>query len=254
MSEHEQRIVEQFSQQAIPFSTAPAIRDEAALSRLVQASGAGAEDTVLDVACGPGLVVGAFASVAARVTGIDLTPAMIERAREHTRNRTNVELSCGDVERLPFEAASFSIVVSRFAFHHFLHPERVLSEMKRVCKPGGRVLVCDLIADPDPAKAEAFHALELQRDPSHARSLPLPELEALFDAAELPRRPTLHTTLKFDIDGLVERSFPSEISREQLKRLYLDTLDNDGLGLGLRRNQHGVVGRYNVVLIVTDRV
>jgi SAM-dependent methyltransferase len=253
MTEHAQRILEQFSQQAVPFATAPAIRDEAALERLVQASGAGPDDSVLDVACGPGLVVRAFASIAARVTGIDLTPAMIERAREHTQDCANVELLCGDVEQLPFEAASFSIVISRFAFHHFLHPAQVLAEMKRVCKPGGRVVLCDLVGDPDPGKAAAFHALEMQRDPSHARALPLTELEALFDAAALTRRPTLHTTLKFDLDSMVERSFPTHISREQLKQLYVDALDDDGLGLGLRLGQQGIVGRYNVGVIVADR-
>lgn len=253
MSEHEQRILEQFTQQAIPFANAPSIRDASALERLVQASGAQARDTVLDVACGPGLVVKAFAAVAARVTGIDLTPAMIEQAREHTRDCQNVEIVCGDVEKLPFADGAFSLVVSRFAFHHFLRPERVLAEMKRVCKPGGRVVVCDLVGDPDPRKAAAFHALEMQRDPSHARAIALGELEALFDAAALTRRPTLHTILKIDVDGIVARSFPAGITREQLKQLYLDAVDDDALGLALQRSAHGVVGRYNVVVIVGER-
>ena len=54
MSSHRDRIVDQFTRQAVPFSTAPGIRDEAALQLLVEASGAGPDDTVLDVACGPG--------------------------------------------------------------------------------------------------------------------------------------------------------------------------------------------------------
>src|SRR5262245_17244070 len=82
VTSHRERIVDQFTRQAVPFSTAPAIRDEAALRLLVEASGAGSEDTVLDVACGPGLVVRAFARVARHATGIDVTPAMLARAHE----------------------------------------------------------------------------------------------------------------------------------------------------------------------------
>jgi ubiquinone/menaquinone biosynthesis C-methylase UbiE len=253
MSEHKQQVVEQFSQQAIPFSNAPSLRDQAALSRLVQASDAGSGDTVLDVACGPGLVVRAFAEVAARVTGVDLTPAMVERAREHTQGLQNVELVCGDVEQLPFADATFSIVVSRLAFHHFPHPGRVLAEMKRVCKPGGRVVIADVLGDTDPRVAAAFHALEMQRDPSHSRMLPLSELDALFDTAGLRRRPTLHSQLDFELDSLVARSFPPNISRAQLKQLYLDRFDDDGLGLGLRRTDQGIEGRYKFAIIVSER-
>jgi len=63
VTSHRDRIVDQFTRQAVPFSTAPGILDEDALSLLVAAAGAGRDDTVLDVACGPGLVVSAFARV-----------------------------------------------------------------------------------------------------------------------------------------------------------------------------------------------
>jgi SAM-dependent methyltransferase len=198
------------------------------------------------------LVVRAFAAVAAQVTGVDLTPAMIARAREHTQDCSNVELLCSDVEQLPFADATFSIVVSRLAFHHFPHPAKVLAEMRRVCTPSGRVVVMDVLGAADPRVAAAFHALEMQRDPSHARSLPLSELEALFDAAGLNRSPTLHTQLPFELDALVARSFPTQITRDQLKQLYLDKLDDDGLGLALRRTERGIEGRYQVAIIVAQ--
>src|SRR5229473_1469800 len=78
---HRDMILDQFSRQAVPFSTAPGIKDEQALRLIVELSGAGPEDTVLDVACGGGIIVCAFARVVRHATGIDLTPAMIERAR-----------------------------------------------------------------------------------------------------------------------------------------------------------------------------
>src|SRR5258705_12726254 len=110
---HRDLIVDQFTRQAVPFSTAPGIRDEAALRLLVDTSGAGPDDTVLDVACGPGLVVCAFAEVVRHATGIDLTPAMLERARAlaHEEGLANVSWQVGDVLPLPFADASFSVVV-----------------------------------------------------------------------------------------------------------------------------------------------
>ena len=85
--DNREAILDQFTRQAVPFSTAPGVRDEEALRLLVTASGAGPADSVLDVACGPGLVAAAFARVARHVTGIDLTPAMIDRARALVRER-----------------------------------------------------------------------------------------------------------------------------------------------------------------------
>ena len=81
MSTHQDLILDQFTKQAIPFATAPGIKDEEALKLLIDFTGAGPQDTVLDVACGPGLVACAFAQVVRHATGIDLTPAMIEQAR-----------------------------------------------------------------------------------------------------------------------------------------------------------------------------
>ena len=77
---HQAAILDQFTRQAVPFSNQPAHSQEIFLDLLLQMSGAGPADTVLDVACGPGLVALAFAARARHVTGIDLTPAMIARA------------------------------------------------------------------------------------------------------------------------------------------------------------------------------
>src|SRR6478752_7654079 len=124
MGSHDSRILDQFTRQAVPFASAPAIRNEEALNRIVQWAGAGPEDTVLDVACGPGLLACAFARVAKHVTGIDMTPAMLEQARALQRQQglENLTWQEGDVLPLPYEDASFSIVSARFAFHHFLDP------------------------------------------------------------------------------------------------------------------------------------
>src|SRR5438477_11923829 len=110
-SEHQHEILDQFTRQATPFATAPGIRDEAALKLIVECSGAGPQDIVLDVACGPGLVVAAFARVARHVTGIDVTQAMLARARELTAGFSNVTLDQGEAFPVPYADARFGVVV-----------------------------------------------------------------------------------------------------------------------------------------------
>ena len=251
MSSHHDTVRDQFSRQAIPFSTAPSMRDDKALQLLIDAAANNAADTVLDVACGPGLVVCAFAKVARHVTGIDLTPAMIDRARALATEQQlgNVAFQVGDVLPLPFPDATFSLVVSRFAFHHFPNPAAVLAEMRRVCRPGGRVAVADLMASPDPKKAAAFHRMEMLRDPSHARALTLEELHSLFETAGFRTPTETFWRMEVDVEGLLERSFPAPGNLDVIRQMYVDSVADDALGLATRRENGRVRITYaNVVL------
>jgi SAM-dependent methyltransferase len=255
MESHRERILDQFTRQALPFSTAPGIRDESALQLLVEASGVGPDDTVLDVACGPGLVVTAFARVVRHATGVDVTPAMLERARQvaaaaDLRNASFLE---GDVRHLPWPDGSFSVVVSRFAFHHFEDPAAVLAEMRRVCRPGGRVVVCDLTASDDPEKAAAFHRIEILRDPSHVRALTLGQLTALFSDAALPPPRAAFYRLEFELEGLLERSFPRPEDVETIRAAYVASASDDAFGLGTHRVRDQIRAAYPVAILAADR-
>ncbi len=250
---HEQSILDQFTRQAIPFSTSPSIKDEIALNLLVQASGAGPADTVLDVACGPGLVVCAFARVVAHATGIDITPAMLDRARrlQAEKGLTNVSWKLGDVMSLPFPDASFSIVTSRFAFHHILDPFAVMGEMKRVCKPGGKIVVAD--SAPAADKADAFNAVEKLRDPSHVRALPLAELRGLFTRHGLPEPRHTPYRLESDLESLLARSFPNPGDDEKIRVAFRRSVDDDSLGIAARREGDLVIYGYPVAILVAER-
>jgi SAM-dependent methyltransferase len=81
-SSHNQLIVDQFTRMAAPFAEMPAHSQADSMQLLLETAGVNSEDRVLDVACGPGLVSCAVASIARQVTGIDITPAMIEQARQ----------------------------------------------------------------------------------------------------------------------------------------------------------------------------
>src|SRR5579862_2367 len=100
---HGALIRDQFTRQATPFSTAAPIADAGALRIIVAAAEAGPDDTVLDVACGGGIVVCGFAPHVRHATGIDMTPAMLARARHLAAERgvANVAWQEGDVAHLP---------------------------------------------------------------------------------------------------------------------------------------------------------
>ena len=180
---HEKTIIEQFSKQAIPFSELPGHHDS--IDMLIEMSNIDSNGLVLDVACGPGLVACEFAKIASHVTGIDITEKMIAQAKNHQQEKGlfNLSWDVGTVLPLPYEAESFSVVVTRYSFHHLLEPQAVLNEMIRVCKPGGKVMVIDVVQPPE--KATAYDQLEKLRDPSHVHALTYPEIASIIDTSGL---------------------------------------------------------------------
>jgi SAM-dependent methyltransferase len=231
MDSHRDLILDQFTRQAIPFATAAPIRNQEALDRIVRMADAGPGDTVLDVACGPGLLVCAFARVVEHATGIDLTPAMLERAGEEQRAQglRNVSWRQGDVLQLPYPDAHFTIVSSRFAFHHLLRPQAALAEMIRVCEPGPY-----RVADSAPAASKAdVNAMERLRDPSHVQAFTVDQLRAMFIELGLPE-PRIETyRLDGDLDGLLQRSFPNPGDEDRIRDIFARSLDDDAIDMTL---------------------
>jgi SAM-dependent methyltransferase len=112
----------------------------AAAARLVGHAGVGQGVRVLDVGCGTGVVAITAARRGARVTGVDLTPQLLNRARENgVLAQVDVEWREADVEELPFGDEQFDIVLSQFAHMFAPRPEVALSEMLRTLKRGGTI-------------------------------------------------------------------------------------------------------------------
>src|SRR5271169_3264483 len=252
---HRDLILDQFTRQATVFSTAPAITDEDALRMIVEAARPAPDDRLLDVACGPGLVVCAFAPHVQEATGIDVTPAMLERARKLAADKglANVAWRQGDVYALPYEDASFTIVTTRFSFHHFLDPVAVLREMVRVCAPGGRIVVVDDYASEYPAKAAAFNQLEKFRDPSHSRCLTLTELKGLFGAAGLPEPEATFYELRGDVPSLLARSFPNPGDDVKIIDMFKASAADDRLGVPVRLDADEIYYAYPVAILAATR-
>ncbi len=252
---HQERILDQFTRQAMPFSTANTITDANALRMIVEAGAPGPNDSVLDVACGGGIVVCAFAPEVKCATGIDMTPAMLDRARQLAAEKGigNVSWDQGDVGSLPYADARFDIVVTRFSMHHFLDPIAVLREMMRVCAPGGRVVVVDMYASEDPAKAVEWNRLEKLRDPSHVRCLTLPELKGLFGRVGLPEAQATYYELRDEVRNLLRRSFPNPGDDVKIIEMFAASAEDDRLGIPVRRNGDQINYAYRVAVLAARR-
>jgi SAM-dependent methyltransferase len=179
---HNELIRREFTRQVPVFAPADSYFARANDATLAWLQPLSPDMVVLDVACGAAHASEVAAPYVRQVVGVDLTPALLrvgaERLRE--RNVANVLLQEGDAAELPFVDESFDLVFCRFAVHHFEDPPRQLAEMARVCRPGGRVVISDMVA-PAAELRPAFDELHRRLDPSHACAVPADELVAMTE-------------------------------------------------------------------------
>jgi ubiquinone/menaquinone biosynthesis C-methylase UbiE len=141
------------------------------------------DERALDVGTGAGALALALAPAMREVVGLDPVSELLELARE--RALPNTQFVEGDGTALPFSDGAFDLAGTHRTLHHVGQPERVVAELARVTRAGGRVLVVDQLAPDDPAAADRLHEFETVRDSSHTRLLTDWELQKLFAANEL---------------------------------------------------------------------
>jgi ubiquinone/menaquinone biosynthesis C-methylase UbiE len=254
MNEHQRITIDQFTRQAAPFSQSSGHSNEESLRLLVELAELSGEDTVLDVACGTGMVACAFAEIARQVSGIDLTSAMLEQAKllAQQRNLSNLAWYQGEIEVLPFSDNSFSVVLSRYAFHHFLNPGSVIREMSRVCNPGGKIMIIDAILPPE--KIDAYNRFEKLFDPSHNRALTMEEMQSLVENAGLQDVSLAFYKMEMELESQLAASFPNPGDEERIQRLVRDDIGIDRLGIGAHVRGDEIHYAYPVTVIVAKKV
>lgn len=246
VKDHQAKIVSQFSKQAIPFTQVPGHYD--AVQILLEMSEVRNDDEVLDVACGPGMVASEFARHAKQVTGIDITPAMIEQAkkRQAKTKQINLDWTVGEAAPLPYTDNRFSLVITRYSFHHLLSPQMALKEMIRVCKPGGRVMVADVAVDPN--KSAAYDRLETLRDPSHTHALTRDEFAELFEQSGLTNCRQSAYGVDIELEAQLKASFPKPGDEPVIRGMVKDDIGQDKLDIKARNVDGQVI--YTVPIAV----
>ena len=185
MTDHMKRINSSFTDQAKAFENANMnFSKKEYLDYTMKAIGAAKTDFVLEPAAGTCVCGRTLAPMVQKVTCLDATPAMLDVGIQSAKEAGlgNMEFILGLIEDLPFPDASFDIVMTRLSFHHFQEMEKPFSEMNRVLKPGGKLVIIDMEAAEESVR-ETEDGIERLRDCSHVRNRSRQEFVSLYNAA-----------------------------------------------------------------------
>ena len=165
MNQHDADAVAQIQREMYNRSAATYIDSTAKLTTLavdllIEAARLTRDSHALEVGCGPGHITKLMADTGARVTGIDVAPAMVKVASELYQN---IEFKEGNGEHLPFDADTFDVVLVNYVMHHFGRPEQACAEIHRVLKHGGRLVLAG------PSEGFGFSALREAVTEHHTR-------------------------------------------------------------------------------------
>jgi ubiquinone/menaquinone biosynthesis C-methylase UbiE len=174
---------EQFEKQSHRYARGHILEDTQDVTAVLDSLDLPPAAEALDIATGAGHTAFCLARAGLHVTASDLTPAMLDRAREGAAERgLSIQTRQHSAEALPYPDASFDLVTCRVAPHHFSSPGDFVRETARVLKPGRWFLLIDGTVPDDAPEVEAWlHQVEKLRDPSHNRLLPPCEWRALCE-------------------------------------------------------------------------
>jgi len=174
-------------------------------------------ELALDSGTGTGALAAALAPHVGRVVGVDSDAAYVAAAGE--LGIENAEFVEGDATRLPFEYGRFDITGCLRVLHHVRRPELVVSELARVTRAGGRILVADQLGPTDPLRSLELDRFERVRDPSHQRLLPDADIRGYLDANDLVLLSFETTHEQVDLEERLELADVPEERRVQVRGL-----------------------------------
>ncbi len=218
---YEDSIREEFTHQSRSFGTSAAMTSAETLGALIELVPEDDGAEWIDVACGPGVISRAMAGRVGSVKGIDLTPAMVEEGarRAGEEGIDNVGFAEGDVTALDLPDGSFDGAITRLSLHHIPAPVRVVAEMARVVRPGGWVLVSDIVADRDRDANAWREEIERLRDPSHWACHTPESLRAMGEAAGLVLDEEKLIPIEIDFDDWLRRGSGGDAAADLVARL-----------------------------------
>ena len=250
--DHFSRVKEEFKRQAETLSVASVFTDSGVLEQIRAAIKPTRMMNLLDLGCGPGIVTAAMAPDVREAVAYDLTPEMLDKAKQRCQEAglKNVRFELGSAEHLPFDEGGFDCVVTRLTTHHFLDPRRVMKEVVRVTRRGGKVVVADVVSSENDEEAALHNALETLRDPTHVQMLSSSAMMELIQSAGLRMTSNVTWEMKRDYEEWIRITN----APERIKPLYtiMVALAKAGLHAGIHLHFDGrTVGFTHQWLLVT---
>ena len=179
------------------------------------------EARVLDLGCGGGHVSFAVAPHVGEVVAYDLSAEMLAVVAKAARERGfgNLSTQQGVAEKLPFAAASFDFVFSRYSAHHWRDLDLGLREAARVLKPGGAAAFVDTVAPGQPLLDTFLQTVELLRDPSHVRDYARAEWLAAIGRTGLRAGRASEHRVRLEMRSWLERMRTPPVQAEAIRAL-----------------------------------
>ncbi|RLG22566.1 hypothetical protein DRN77_05950 [Methanosarcinales archaeon] len=246
---------DRFGRRSDAYSKSGILSNKDHLNLIIDLASPEESDSVLDIATGNGFLAFEFAEKVSRVIGCDMTEDMLDIAESIRKERKldNVAFEVMDAESLRFEDGSFDIVSCRFAFHHFTNPKKVISEMVRVCRNGGKIVLVDGLSSEDPVKSEYHNRIEQIRDPSHVRLYSRSELIKMLQDAGLRITHAREWDADFYFDEWIAIADPGEEIAEQVRSMMINSIEDDKTGLNVRFKDDKMLFTYSTVILVAEK-
>ncbi len=214
-------IVAQFGSRSTQYVASTVHSQGEDLQQLATMAAAAGPVRVLDLGCGGGHVSFSVAPHVAGVVAYDLSTEMLATVASVAKERGlgNVTTVAGSVTSLPFDDASFDLVLTRYSAHHWDDVAQGLAEARRVLRDSGRAVFIDVAAPARPVLDTFLQAIEVFRDPSHVRDYSPREWEQLLAQAGFRIERTVMRRLHLEFASWIERMNTPRVRTDAIRSL-----------------------------------
>ena len=210
---------------------------------------------VMDLGTGTGRLAMLLAEEgASEVVGVDISPAMLEVA-EYLRLSSaspaadRVSFRLAAAQRMPFRGESFDAIVCRLVLNHTHKPEHILQELVRLLKPGGMLILAELLGADDPVKRATQNTIEARRNPSHVAALSADQYRKLVTGARLTIEAETVAVDEQDLEEWLTDLQSNPATRSVVREMMEAGLETDAAGLKVRRHSGKLVFDRRLIYI-----
>jgi ubiquinone/menaquinone biosynthesis C-methylase UbiE len=224
-------IKEQFNKQAEKFANWSVSKNQAYLQGYFDFCHIQPVDRVLDVACGPGDFTIFTAKKVLKAQGVDISDKELGIANRLAKEfgLNNVGFDCADVENLPYEDNSFSIVVCKSSFHHFIRPPSVFKEMVRCCEFDGRISINDIASYEDKYVNNFFETFDKLVDISHNKTLSEKDFNKLYLDHKIEKIRDFSLSVDLNIKEYIEHARQDKKNKIKIRKILDEGMNDNRL-------------------------
>lgn len=218
---HTDLVAGQFGARAAKYLASPTHATGHDLERIAAIAAQCRPVAAIDLGCGGGHASYAVAAHATRVMATDLSADMLRvvAAEALRRGVPNIATACMAAESLTAADGAFDFLTCRYSVHHWRNPPNGLAEARRVLRAGATAVFVDVIAPRDAAADTHLQAVEVLRDPSHARNYRADEWRAMLGAAGFAVSAFEPGRLRMEFDAWVGRMDTPAVHRTAIRAL-----------------------------------